>query len=160
MTALSNNLQRPIRVPPGGLKMAKVSLAGYTNYGGGNEAFTVYKGALMMCDISDTDGYFSPIHGTPATGDLFGGVALDYAVVDSTVPADGTIEVTVMANGVVGIPKASLAITDLGATIYSPDDGNGITTATAGIPIGTLEDIDDTYAWINIEKGFLGAKPA
>lgn len=159
MTALSSNIQRPIRVPPGGLRMAKVLLAGYTNYGAGETAFTVYKGALMMSDVSDTDGYFSHIHGTPATGDIFGGVALDSAVVDSGAAADGAIQITVMASGVIGFPKGSLAITDLGATIYSTDDGTGVTTATtAAMPIGVLEEVDDTYAWINIEPAFMGVK--
>lgn len=159
MTALSSNFQRPIRIPPGGLRMARVLLAGYTNYDAGNASFTVHKGALMMCDISDTDGYFSPIHGTPGAGDLFGGVALDAAVVDSSVLADGAIQITVLASGIIGIPKGSLAITDLGATIFATDDGTGITTATTGgIPIGKLEEVDDVYAWIDIENAFMGVK--
>ncbi len=157
-TGLSGNLQRPIKVPPGGLRTVELKLAGYTNYGSGTTAFTVYKGAFMMCDVSDTDGYFSPVHGTPATGDIFGGIAMDHVAVTAADAADGSKQCSVLANGVVGVAKGSVAITDLGATIYASDDGTGITTATDGVAIGTLEDVDDTYAWINIESAFMGLK--
>lgn len=157
MTALSANKDRPVRIPAGGLSTAKVKLAGYTNRGGGNVAFTVYKGAVVACDVSDTDGYFGPMDLTAATGDLFGGVAMEKQAVTSADAADGSVELTVAKNGVWGFPKASLGITDLGAVIYATDTDAVTTTDTNAIAIGILEDIDDTYAWINIEDYFMRA---
>ena len=58
MTVLSASKDRPVKLPPGGVHTAAVKLAGYTNFGDGNTAHTVYKGSVVICDVSDTDGYF------------------------------------------------------------------------------------------------------
>lgn len=159
MTNMTVSKQRPVRVPSGGLTTAKLKLAGYTNYAGGSTAFTVYKGALMMCDVSDTDGYFAPKQSTiaAASGDIFGGVAAEKQSVTSSDTADGSVELTVYKNGVWGFPVASLAITDIGAVIYATDDEAVTTTSSNAIAIGILEDVDSTYAWINIEDYFMRA---
>lgn len=150
MTELTANVNRPYRMPHGGLRLEKIPLAGYTNYGAGNIGFTVYKGSLMFSDISDTDGYFSPIAGTPATGDVFGGISMEKQVVGSADLSDGSVVCSVALDGVWGFAKGNLAQTDVGATIYATDD-NAITSASTGaVPIGVLELVDSTYAWVNI----------
>lgn len=157
MSALSANKQRPYRAPAGGLTTQLIRLAGYTNYGGGSTAFTVYKGALMMCDVSDTDGYFSPVHGTPASGDLFGGIAMERQDVTSSDTADGSVELTVATDGVWAFAKGSLAITDIGAVIYATTDNDIQTSSTNAQAIGVLVDVDGTYAWIDISSKFMVA---
>lgn len=155
MAALSADKQRPVRLPTGGLATAVLKLAGYTNRGGGNEAFTVYKGALLMCDVTDTDGYFGPKDVNAANGDIFGGVALEQVAVTSADTADGSKELTVARNGIWGFAKGSIAITDIGATAYASTDNDVTTTDTNAIHIGTIEDVDDTYVWVDISTAFM-----
>lgn len=152
MTNLTANKQIPVRLPPGGLEMRRVKLAGYTNFGGGSTAFTVYKGAIVMCDVSDTDGYARDMDSTVtvATGDIFLGVAAEQVSVTSADTADGSKEMTVFVNGVWGFPIGSLAITDLGATIFADDDNVVTSTATSNLAIGKLVDADASYAWVDI----------
>ena len=159
MTNLSADVTRPVRLPAGGLTTAVLRLAGYTNYAGGSAAFTVYKGAAMMCDVSDTDGYFAPkLSGiAAASGDIFGGFALEHQAVGAADAADGAKLVTVARNGVWGVPKGVIAITDIGAVAYASDDGTFTTTSTNAIAVGVIEDVDDTYAWINIADYFMRA---
>jgi hypothetical protein len=157
MTALSANKQRPVRLPPGGLRMERVKLAGYTNYSGGSTGYTTYKGSVMMCDVNDTDGYFAPKAANAASGDLFGGIAMEQQVVGSGDAADGSVECVVAANGVWGFPIGGLAITDLGAVIYASDDATVTSSSSNAIAIGILEDVDATYAWVNIADYFMKA---
>lgn len=155
MSALTTNVQRPCRVPPGGLRIEKVKLAGYTNRGAGNVSFTVYKGAVLMCDVSDTDGYFGPKDTAAASGDIFGGIAIEQQRVTSSDTADGSVECSVAANGVWGFPKGSLSITDLGAVVYASTDNDVTTTSTDNLPIGILVDVDSTYAWVEISRHWM-----
>ncbi len=150
MTALSANKDRPVRIPTGGLKQEKLKLAGYTNRGAGTVAFTCYKGAVIFCDVSDTDGYFGPMDTNSGTGDMFGGLAAEKQAVTSADTADGSVELSVYINGIWGFPVASLAITDIGEIIYATDTDAVTTTSTNAINIGRLVDVDDTYAWIDI----------
>jgi hypothetical protein len=152
MTALTKNKDRPVRMPPGGLKTEKIGLTGYTNYGGGSTVFTVYKGAVVIIDVSDADGYGAPMAVSAASGDMFAGIAAEKQEVGSGDAADGSVALTVYLNGIWGFPKASLAITDIGAVIYATDTDAVTTTSTNAIPIGRLVDVDDTYAWVDIEN--------
>lgn len=152
MTNLSANKQRPVKVPAGGLTTRVLRLAGYTNFGGGSTAFTVYKGAVVMCDASDTDGYFRDADSgvTVTTSDIFGGIAAEKVAVGSDDAADGSKLITVYTNGVWGFAKGSIAITDIGDTAFADDDDAVTTTATGNLEIGVIVDVDDTYAWIDI----------
>lgn len=152
MTNLTGDISRPYRVPAGGLTTATVKLAGYTNYSSGSVAFTAYKGAPLMCDVSDTDGYFAPKLSAinAASGDVFGGMALEKVAVTSADTADGSRVITVATNGVWGVPKGSIAITDLGAVCYASDDATFTTTSTNAIAVGIIVDVDGTYAYIDI----------
>jgi hypothetical protein len=154
---MTANAQRPVRLPAGGLNMEKLKLAGYTNYAGGSTAFEVYKGACMMCDVSDTDGYFAPKQSgiNAASGDIFGGIAAERQSVTSADTADGSVELTVFTNGIWGFPKGNCAITDIGAPAYASDDGTITPTSTNAIAIGTIVDVDATYVWVDISDYFM-----
>lgn len=154
MTNLSADFIRPYRIPPGGLRERELPLAGYTNFEGGNATYTIYKGALVMCDASDTDGYFRPGDSgiTVTNTDIFGGVALEQIAITSSNTADGSKKITVAVNGDWGFVKGNVAQTDVGAVIYSTDDTSITTTATAGLAIGILVEVDSTYAWVDISN--------
>jgi hypothetical protein len=131
-----------------------LKLAGYTNFGGGNTEHTVYKGSVVMSDVSDTDGYYRacPSSGTTAlaAGDIFGGVALEKVKVSSNDSEDGAKKVTVAVNGEWGYAKGSITITDIGAPAYASDDDTVTTTSSDNLWIGTIVDVDDTYVWVDI----------
>lgn len=159
MAVLSTNVQRPVRLPSGGLTTAVVKLAGYTNFGGGSTAHTVYTGSLVVCDVSDTDGYFRacPLSSSvnAASGDIFGGVSLEKIAVTSSDTADGSKLCTVARNGVWGFAVGSVAITDIGAAAYASDDQTITTTSTNNFFVGDIEDVDATYVWVNIARAFM-----
>ena len=163
MTALTANIPRPCKVPPGGLILRVLPLAGYTDFSGGNTAHVVYKGSFVFSDVNDTDGYYKrPTTNDAAADDVVGGIAIEYQSVTSSHTANGSREVTVAVNGVWAFPKGSIAITDMGAPIYLSDDATATTTATTALWIGFLVDWDSTYAWVDIEEacGHINAVPA
>jgi hypothetical protein len=122
----------------------------------GTTEHTVYKGSVVVCDISDcTTGYFraAPLCSTTALGtsDVFGGISVEHKHVTSTDLADNAVKVTVAVDGVWGFPVNSLTTADLGKPIYAYDDGNTVTsTSTDAMWIGYLVDVDATYAWVDI----------
>ena len=154
MTVLAADKQRPVRLAHGELKFEVLPLAGYTNFHTGTLEHAAYKGSGMVCDVSDTDGYFracpSGASVASASGDIFGGIAMEQQKVTSVDLADGLIECGVARNGVWGFAKGSLAITDIGAPAYLSDDDTISTTSTNNYWCGYIEDVDDTYVWINI----------
>ena len=163
MTALTADLNRPYKAPPGGLLTRVLPLAGYTNFAGGNAAHVVYKGSFVFCDISDTDGYYKrQTTNDAAADDVCGGMAVEYQSVTSNHAADGSRKVTVAVNGVWAFPKGSIAITDIGAPIYLSDDATATTTSTTAVWIGFLVKWDSTYAWVDIAPacGHINAVPA
>ena len=164
MAVLSANIQRPVRLAHGELQTAKVELAGYTNFGGGSTAHTVYKGSLVVSDVSDTDGYFRAVplcsSTNMASGDVFGGIAAEKQEVTSSNTADGAVVCTVYRNGVWGFPVGSIAATDIGAPAYASDDQTISTTSTNNLWVGYIEGVDSSYVWVNIEPAFLRANSA
>ena len=154
MTNLSASKQRPVKIPPGGLNTRVVRLAGYTNFGGGSTAFTVYKGAVVMSDVSDTDGYARDMDSgvTATTSDIFLGIAAEKVSVTSADTSDGDKKLTVYVDGLWGFAKGSIAITDLGADAFASDDDTVTTTATGNLEIGVIVDVDDTYVWVDISN--------
>ena len=156
MTVLAKDKQRPYRLAHGELKTASLPLAGYTNFSGGTTAHTVYKGSGVICDVSDTDGYFraAPSAGS-AGGDIFGGVAIEQQKVTSADLADGAVECSVARNGIWGFAKGSIAQTDIGAPVFMSDDDTLSLTSTNNYWCGYVEEVDGTYAWVNIEPAFL-----
>ena len=153
MTALTKDVQRPVKIPAGGLSTASLPLVGYTNYSGGSADNQIYKGSLVASDVSDADGYYNACGsiGNSAGGDVFGGVALHSALADSSFTADGSINVTVATTGVYGFAIGSLAVTDIGAPAYAPDDNLVNVTATSDAQwVGTVVEVDSTYIWVDI----------
>jgi hypothetical protein len=159
MTVLSASKQRPVRLPADGLTTAELKLAGYTNFGAGSLAHTVYKGSVVVCDVSDTDGYFRACPASSsvnaASGDIFGGIAAEQIAVGSADAADGSKLLTVYRNGVWGFAKGSVAITDIGAAAYASDDDTITTTSTNNFFIGDIVDVDGTYVWVDISRAFM-----
>lgn len=152
MTNLTQSKQRPVLIPVGGLATRSLRLAGYTNFGGGTTAHTVYKGSVIICDVSDTDGYFRAMSSalTVTSSDIFGGIAAEKVSVSSSDLADGSKRLTAYVDGVWAFAKGSLAITDIGAVAYATDDDTITTTATGALAIGVIVDVDDTFAWVDI----------
>lgn len=162
MAVLSASKQRPMKPIHGGnIPTYSFPLAGYTNFGSGSTAHTVYKGSIVVCDVSDTDGYgrAAPATGTTAaaSGDMFLGVALEEVDVTSSDTSDGAKSVTCAVNCIVGFAVGSLAVTDLGADIYASDDDTVTSTSTNNFKIGKLVDVDATYAWVDISPYWLTA---
>jgi len=154
MTVLSASKSRPVKLPAGGLTTLPLKLAGYTNFGGGSTEHTVYKGSVVVCDQSDTDGYFraAPSSGSTASAsaDIFGGIAAEKVEVKAADTADGAKKCTVYTNGIWGFAVGSLAITDIGAPAYASDDDTITTTDTNNWWVGTIVDVDSTYVWVDI----------
>lgn len=161
MAVLSANKQRPYRLAHGELTKMELALAGYTNFGAGTVEHTVYKGSLVCCDVSDTDGYFRavPSSGTTALagGDIFGGVAIEKQKVEAADAADGSVVCSVARNGVWGFAVGSLAVTHIGEAAYASDDDTITTVTTNNLWVGYIEGVDATYVWVNIEPAFLMA---
>lgn len=156
MAVMTSSVTRPVRSPVGGVAHRALPLAGYTNFGGGSTAHSVYKGSVVCCDVSDTDGYFRacPLSSSVnlAAGDIFGGVAVEEQNVTSSNTDDGSVKVTVAINGVWGFAVGSLAITDIGAPAYASDDQTITTTSTNNLWVGTIIDVDSTYVWVDITR--------
>ena len=156
MAVLSANKVRPVRLPAGGITTRALPLAGYTNFGSGSTAHSVYKGSVVVCDVSDTDGYFRacPLSSSTAlaAGDIFGGIATERQDVTSAITSDGQKDVTVAVDGVWGFAVGSLAVTDLGAPAYASDDDTITTTSTNNLWVGTIVDVDSTYVWVDISR--------
>jgi hypothetical protein len=127
-------------------------MAGYTNFGAGNLTYTIFKGAVVVCDVSDTDGYVRDADSgvNAANTDIFAGIAIERQDVTSNDTADGSVEISCAVNGVWGFPVNGIAVTDLGATIFATDDDLPQTASANKIAIGKLVGIDATYAWIDI----------
>lgn len=134
----------------------ELPLAGYTNFAGGSAIHSVYKGSVVVCDVSDTDGYFRacPLSSSTnlASGDIFGGIAVERQDVTSADTADGSKKVACYIDGEHAFAVGSIAQTDIGAAIYASDDDTATTTSTNNIWIGVLVEVDATYAWVDISQ--------
>lgn len=146
MANLSNDAYRPHK---GEIETLQYGVTGYTNYGGGSTTHTIYKGSIVIMDVSDVDGYairhLSTITATDT--DVFLGVAMEQVAVTSSDTGDGDLTVEV-GNGIFGFPVGSLAVTDIGADAYASDDQT-ITTTSSNIWVGKIVWVDGTYVWVD-----------
>jgi len=154
MAVLTDNKQRPVRLAHGGLATRLVKLAGYVNFEAGSTAHRVYKGSVVMSDVSDTDGFFRAMPDSAVTpaeaADIFAGIAAERQDVSSDEPADGDAACAVFINGVWGFAVGSITIADLGAPAYASDDDTITTTALNNLWVGTIVDVDASYVWVDI----------
>src|SRR5262245_42431052 len=129
MTNLAANITRPQK---GDVEHLQYGLVGYTNYQAGSTAYIAYKGAIMMMDVSDVDGYVQPMQSgiSAASGDVFAGIAEEKVAITSADTADGSKVIKCAVDGYWGFPKGSLSVTDIGAPIYATDDTTITTTST------------------------------
>lgn len=149
MTNLTANVTRPTK---GKVDHQRYGLVGYTDYQGGNTAYTTYKGEPMMLDVSDVDGYAQPFKAVAAAvnTDVFLGFAVEQVAITSANTANGAKDILVQTDGLVGVPLGSLTVTDIGAKIYASDSNTFTTTATNALWVGTLANVDANYAWIDL----------
>lgn len=149
MTNMTQGVTRPIK---GTMEHQRYGLVGYTDRGSGSEAYTSYKGAVMIIDVSDIDGYVQPHQSgiTSASGDVFVGIATEEVSVTSSDTSQGDKDILCLSVGVVGFPIGSITVTDLGAPMYASDDTAITTTSSNNQWIGTLVNVDSVNAWVDI----------
>jgi len=155
MAVMTADVQRPNRgVTPA--KVVALPLAGYTNFASGSTEHKVYTGGVVVCDVSDTDGYFRacPLSSSTnlASGDIFGGIAVEFVHVTSTNTGDGDKKVSVARDGVWAFPVGAVAQTDVGAAAYASDDQTITTTSTNNLWVGYIEGVDATYVYVDITR--------
>ncbi len=154
MAVLDQNIQYQTILPPGGLFSITQPMAGYTNFGGGSTAHTIFKGSMVVCDVSDTDGYVRAVPLTSsvnmAGGDIFVGVATERQDVVAADAADGSVEVSLYINGIWGFAVGSLGVTDIGAAMYASDDQTVTSSSSNTLWIGYLVKVEDSKAWVDI----------
>lgn len=150
MTNMSASKSRPYK---GDTKPWQHGLVGYTDRGSGNETYTAYKGAVMMIDVSDIDGYAQPLQSgmTVAAGDVFLGIALEEISVLAADTSQGDKKIRVATEGVWGFAKGSLSVTDIGDLAYASDDDTITVTTSNNLWVGQIVDVDDTYVWVDIK---------
>jgi len=153
MTALTANITRKHKSPPGGTHFRALPLIGYTNKAGGDVAHEVYKGSFVFYDANDTEGYRRIVAANTAAADTVGGIAIERQSVTSEITADAQKYVTVAIDGVWAFPLGSISIADVGKDIYLSDDNVATTTENSNLHlwIGKLASVDATYAWVDIE---------
>ena len=127
-------------------------LVNYTDYQSAAKEYYSYKGAIMMIDTSDVDGYAQPLQSgiTVASSDVFLGIALEEVQIKSADTTDGDKEIEVARTGVWGFAKGSLDKTDIGDLAYASDDCTITTTTTNNLWVGQIVDVDDDYVWVDI----------
>ena len=149
MANMTADISRPYK---GDALPIQYGMVGYTDRGAGSSAYTAYKGAIMIMDVDDIDGYVQPHQSgiTSASGDVFAGVAMEKKSVTSSDTAQDDVKIAVATGGVWAFAVASITVTDIGAPAYASDDQVVTTTSTDNQWIGTIVDVDGTYVWVNI----------
>ena len=153
MTALTEDVTRKHKSPPGGTHFRALPLIGYTNKGVGNTAHVVYKGSFVFYDADNTEGYRRIVAAGCTAADTVGGIAIEYQSVTSLHLADASRYVTVAIDGVLAFPLGAITISDVGKDIYLSDDNVAVTAeaGNANLWIGKLAFVDATFAWVDIE---------
>lgn len=153
MAVLTQDVQRPHKGMDA-RKVLQIPMAGYTNFASGNTEHTIFKGSIVIIDVSDTDGYARacPDSGSvnAAAGDIFCGIALERQKVTLNDTADGAKLVSVARDGVWAFPKGGVAQTDIGAPAYASDDATITATSTNNFWVGTIMGVDATYVYVDI----------
>ncbi len=128
-------------------------LVGYTDIRTASVEYYSYKGAIMMIDESDVDGYAQPmqLNLTVAGGDVFLGIAMEEVQVLAADTAQGDKKITVATEGVFGFAVGSLAVTDIGDLAYASDDQTITVTTADNLWVGQIVGIDSTYVWVDIK---------
>lgn len=150
MTNMTASKSRPHKGDP---KPLQYGLVNYTDYQSAAKEYYSYKGAVMMIDIDDVDGYAQPLQSgiTVASGDVFLGIALEEVQVKSTDTTDGDKKIQVATEGIWGFAKGNLSVTDIGDLAYASDDDTITVTTSNNLWIGQIVGVDDTYVWVDIK---------
>lgn len=149
MAAQTYDVQRPARGFKGD-ETELLPLQGATAHGG---AYDVWKGQPVAQDVSVLDGYYTGVGTgvTWASGDVFGGIAIEHQHVPTGL-ADGGKRVTVARDGTWGFPVGNLTQASVGAAAYLTDDNTVTVTSTDALWIGYIVDVSNGYVWVDIEK--------
>jgi hypothetical protein len=152
MANMTADVSRRYKVTDG-LGLMEYGLVGYTDHQAGSSAYTCYKGAVMMIDESDVDGYAQPNQSgyTVDPADIFLGICVEQVSVTASDTAQGDKKVKVATRGDWAFPVGSLTVTDIGALVYASDDGTLSTTVADNVWIGHIVNVDATYAWVRID---------
>ena len=150
MANMTASTSRPYK---GDTAPLQYGLVNYTDYQSAAKEYYSYKGAVMMIDVSDVDGYAQPLQSgiTVASDDVFLGIAMEEVQVKSTDTTDGDKKITVATEGVWGFAVGSLAVTDIGDLAYASDDGTITTTTSNNLWVGQIVGVDSTYVWVDIK---------
>jgi len=150
MANMTYSVSRPYKGSP---KPLQYGLVNYTDYQAAAKEYYSYKGAIMMIDIDDVDGYAQPLQSgiTVASGDVFLGIALEEVQVKSTDTTDGDKKIRVATEGVWAFPVGSLTVADIGDLAYASDDQTITVTTTNHLWVGQIVGADDTYVWVDIK---------
>ena len=153
MTNMTASVSRRYQLNDG-LGVREYGLVGYTDHQGGSSAYTCYKGAVIMMDVSDIDGYGQPLQSgyTVAADDVFLGICMEQVSVTATDLLQNAKKVKVATRGDWFFPVASLTVTDIGALCYASDDGTLSLTVGDNVWIGHIVDIDGVYAVVRIDN--------
>lgn len=118
----------------------------------GGAAVTIYKGGVIIMDVSDSNyvqKHASTI--TATSSDVFLGIAAEGLSVVAA-DTDGSKSLRVWRKGVFAFVKGALTIGDRGKAVYASDDGTVTLTSSNNVWIGYLVDVDGTYAWVEIDR--------
>lgn len=136
----------------GAVRDQRYGVVGYTNYQGGSAVHTIYKGSIVMMDVSDVDGYAQKRISSEnaVAADVFLGIAQEKVEITSSDTGDGDKNILVAQSGLWAFAKGSLTVTDIGAPAYASDDDTITATSTNNLWVGTIANVDDTYVWVDI----------
>ena len=155
MAILTANVQRPVKIPAGGLSWQEQLLVGVTTFGA---AHTAYSGSLLVTRAANGPGYFKAIplaSGTnSAAGDVFGGVAMERVDVLATDLADGAKKILAARNGIWAFPVGAVTQANVGAPAYASDDQTITVTSATNYWVGTIVGVDATYVYVDIATAF------
>jgi len=152
MANMTVSVSRPYK---GDTAPLQYGLVGYTDIRAASVEYYSYKGAIMMLDVSDVDGYAQPmqLNLTVASGDVFLGIALEEVQVKAADTAQGDKKITVATEGVWGflVGSTGITVTDIGDLAYASDDQTITVTTTNNLWVGQIVAVDATYIWVDIK---------
>ncbi len=155
MAILTQNVQRPVRIPAGGLSWISQPVLGYTTFG---NIHSIYSGSLLVSRAANGPGYFKAIplaSGTnAAAGDVFGGIAVERVDIASTDTVDGAKQVLAARNGIWAFPVGGVTQANVGSPAYASDDQTITATAGNNYWVGTIVGVDATYVYVDITTAF------
>lgn len=117
-----------------------------------SEAQSVLRGEPLTLDMNVDTLYAQRLLAadTPATNDVFLGVAAEPASIKTT-DTEGEVGLRVIERGVVGFPNNfSFTNADVGKSVYWSDSATLTTTATGNVLCGPITRVRDGYVYVRL----------